>query len=150
MAVDAMETLITHPNIDVFVLVAGGGDYTPLVQRLREFGKWVVGVGTEASASDRLVSVCSQYAYWGTLVAEVDPSARAAVEAAFDIAAVEHLLRAAMSQATRPEPTAGWLKEQDAQAASTPPSTSATTAARTSAPSSTAGHAWSRSQGHQA
>lgn len=42
----------------MFVLVAGDGDYTPLVQRLREFGKHVVGVGTEANASSRLVSVC--------------------------------------------------------------------------------------------
>ena len=59
MAVDAMETLIVHPDISVFVLVSGDGDYSPLVQRLREFGKWVVGVGTEANASRKLVSVCS-------------------------------------------------------------------------------------------
>jgi uncharacterized LabA/DUF88 family protein len=51
MAVDAMETLIVHPEVSVFVLVSGDGDYSPLVQRLREFGKWVVGVGTEANAS---------------------------------------------------------------------------------------------------
>lgn len=49
MAVDAMETLITHPEITVHILVAGDGDYSPLVQRLREFGKVVIGVGTEAS-----------------------------------------------------------------------------------------------------
>lgn len=55
------ETLITHPEVSVFVLVAGDGDYTPLMQRLREFGKHVVGVGTEANASPRLVSVCSEY-----------------------------------------------------------------------------------------
>ena len=75
MAVDAMEALITHPQIDTFVLVAGDGDYTPLVQRLREYGKRVIGVGTQASASPRLVAVCSEYKYWGTLVAEVDPDA---------------------------------------------------------------------------
>src|SRR5262249_21758206 len=51
MAVDAMETLIVHPEVSVFILVSGDGDYSPLVQRLREFGKWVVGVGTEANAS---------------------------------------------------------------------------------------------------
>ena len=76
MAVDAMETLIVHPEISVFVLVSGDGDYSPLVQRLREFGKWVVGVGTEANASRKLVSVCSEYKYWGTLVAEVEPEVR--------------------------------------------------------------------------
>jgi uncharacterized LabA/DUF88 family protein len=78
MAVDAMETLIVHPDISVFVLVSGDGDYSPLVQRLREFGKWVVGVGTEANASRKLVSVCSEYKYWGTLVAEVEPEVRPA------------------------------------------------------------------------
>ena len=76
MAVDAMETLIVHPEVSVFILVSGDGDYSPLVQRLREFGKWVVGVGTEANASRKLVSVCSEYKYWGTLVAEVEPAAR--------------------------------------------------------------------------
>src|ERR1700748_305160 len=42
MAVDAMETLIVHPEVSVFILVSGDGDYSPLVQRLREFGKWGV------------------------------------------------------------------------------------------------------------
>lgn len=60
MAVDAMEALITHPEISTYILVAGDGDYSPLVQRLREYGKTVIGVGTEASASPRLVAVCSE------------------------------------------------------------------------------------------
>ncbi|PJE93807.1 NYN domain-containing protein [Streptomyces carminius] len=112
MAVDAMETLIAHPDVTVFVLVAGDGDYTPLVQRLREYGKWVVGVGTDASASRRLVSVCSEYKYWGTLVAEVDPGARAARDAAFDIEAAESLLVSAMQQATTATPTAASVKNR--------------------------------------
>ncbi|MDQ3787063.1 MAG: NYN domain-containing protein [Actinomycetota bacterium] len=61
MAVDAMETLINHPDIGAFVLVTGDSDFTPLVAKLREFGKHVVGVGAEAVASPRLVSVCSEY-----------------------------------------------------------------------------------------
>lgn len=98
MAVDAMETLISHPDIAEYILVAGDGDYSPLVQRLREFGKAVVGVGTQATASARLVSVCTEYKYWGTLVADVDPTATTAttaVAAAFDIHdAVDLLVRA--------------------------------------------------------
>lgn len=85
MAVDAMETLITQPEISTFLLVAGDGDYTPLVQRLREYGKRVIGVGTQASASPRLVAVCSEYKYWGTLVAEVDPAAPQPDSKKFDI-----------------------------------------------------------------
>jgi hypothetical protein len=110
MAVDAMETLIVHPEISVFVLVSGDGDYSPLVQRLREFGKWVVGVGTEANASRKLVSVCSEYKYWGTLVAEVEPEARPT--AAFDISEAEQLLVRAFEESSSETLTAGGLKSK--------------------------------------
>jgi hypothetical protein len=112
MAVDAMETLIVHPEVSVFVLVSGDGDYSPLVQRLREFGKWVVGVGTEANASRKLVSVCSEYKYWGTLVAEVEPAARPQVNAAFDISAAEALLVRAFEESGLDSMTAGGLKSK--------------------------------------
>ena len=110
MAVDAMETLIVHPEISVFVLVSGDGDYSPLVQRLREFGKWVVGVGTEANASRKLVSVCSEYKYWGTLVAEVVPAARPT--AAFDLGEAEQLLVRAFDESNVETMTAGGLKSK--------------------------------------
>ena len=110
MAVDAMETLIVHPDVSVFILVSGDGDYSPLVQRLREFGKWVVGVGTEANASRKLVSVCSEYKYWGTLVAEVEPEARPV--AAFDIADAERLLVRAFGESSSDTLTAGGLKSK--------------------------------------
>ena len=112
MAVDAMETLIVHPEISVFILVSGDGDYSPLVQRLREFGKWVVGVGTEANASRKLVSVCSEYKYWGTLVAEVEPEVRPALNAAFDIATAEQLLVRAFEESNAETMTAGGLKSK--------------------------------------
>jgi hypothetical protein len=110
MAVDAMETLIVHPEVSVYVLVSGDGDYSPLVQRLREFGKWVVGVGTEANASRKLVSVCSEYKYWGTLVAEVEPAARPA--AAFDVSAAEALLARVFEESGSETMTAGGLKSK--------------------------------------
>ncbi|HEX3195442.1 MAG TPA: NYN domain-containing protein [Streptosporangiaceae bacterium] len=110
MAVDAMETLIVHPEVSVFILVSGDGDYSPLVQRLREFGKWVVGVGTEANASRKLVSVCSEYKYWGTLVAEVEPAARPV--AAFDITDAERLLVRALEESGVETMTAGGLKSK--------------------------------------
>jgi hypothetical protein len=110
MAVDAMETLIVHPEVSVFILVSGDGDYSPLVQRLREFGKWVVGVGTEANASRKLVSVTSEYKYWGTLVAEVEPEARPT--AAFDIGEAEQLLTRAFEESSAETLTAGGLKSK--------------------------------------
>ncbi|MDQ3151421.1 MAG: NYN domain-containing protein [Actinomycetota bacterium] len=110
MAVDAMETLIAHPDVGVFILVTGDSDYSPLVARLREHGKHVVGVGTEPNASARLVSVCSRYKFWGTLVAEVDPSARATAQATFDIADAEALLVRAFERTSTDTPTAGAVK----------------------------------------
>src|SRR5258707_366086 len=98
MAVDAMEVLITHPDVGTFLLVAGDGDYSPLVQRLREWGKWVVGVGTKASASSRLVAVCSEYKYWGTIVAAVNPAVRAEVGANFNIDDAKRLGEAVVSR----------------------------------------------------
>jgi uncharacterized LabA/DUF88 family protein len=110
MAVDAMEVLITHPDVGTFLLVAGDGDYSPLVQRLREFGKRVVGVGTKASASARLVAVCSEYKYWGTIVAAVNPAVRAEVGANFDIADAKRLVAAAMEESPDASATGSWLK----------------------------------------
>lgn len=102
LAIDAMEIAFTRPDVGRFVLIAGDGDYTTLVQRLRELGKRVVGVGTEATTGRRLVSVCSEYRYWPTLVAQFDPRARAAVEAEFDIGNAERLLVNAVRQSSQP------------------------------------------------
>jgi uncharacterized LabA/DUF88 family protein len=112
MAVDAMEVLITHPDVGTYLLVAGDGDYSPLVQRLREFGKRVVGVGTKASASSRLVAVCSEYKYWGTIVAAVNPAVRAEVNANFHIADAERLVVAAMEESPDASATGSWLKSK--------------------------------------
>jgi uncharacterized LabA/DUF88 family protein len=112
MAVDAMEVLITHPDVATFLLVAGDGDYSPLVQRLREFGKRVVGVGTRASASSRLVAVCSEYKYWGTIVAAVNPAVRAEVGANFNIDDAKRLVIASMEEAPDDSATGSWLKSK--------------------------------------
>ena len=112
ITIDAMETLIVHPEIDVFVLVSGDGDYTPLVQRLREYGKHVVGVGTETNANPRLVSVCSEYKYWNALVAQVDPAQRAHPVDDSDITDAENLLVKALKQATVDAPTGSWVKNK--------------------------------------
>jgi uncharacterized LabA/DUF88 family protein len=112
MAVDAMEVLITHSEVSTFLLVAGDGDYSPLVQRLREFGKRVVGVGTRASASKRLIAVCSEYKYWGTIVAAVEPSVRAEVGANFDIADAKRLITAALDDSPSASANGGWLKSK--------------------------------------
>lgn len=76
MVVDAMEVLITHSDVTVFILVTGDSDYSPLVHRLRAFGKHVVGVGSQANTSQRLVSVCSEYTYWSSILTDVASTGR--------------------------------------------------------------------------
>jgi NYN domain-containing protein/OST-HTH/LOTUS domain-containing protein len=92
LAVDAMETLMTHPEVGVFVLVTGDSDYTPLVGRLREYGKHVIGVGAQPNASTHLVQACSEYKFWATIVARVQPNTPPATQPGFRIADAEQLL----------------------------------------------------------
>lgn len=110
MAVDAMETLITHPAIGAFVLVTGDSDFSPLVSRLREFGKHVIGVGAETAVSARLVSVCSEYKLWRSIVARVESDAAPAAQPDFRLADAERLLVTAMEQASTATPTASQVK----------------------------------------
>ncbi len=112
LAVDAMETLMTHPEVGVFVLVTGDSDYTPLVGRLREYGKHVIGVGAQASASSHLVQACSEFKYWATILAQVEPAARPAVAATFNIADAEQLLIRAFHALGADTATAGGLKNK--------------------------------------
>ncbi|HWR45998.1 MAG TPA: NYN domain-containing protein [Pseudonocardiaceae bacterium] len=110
MAVDAMETLITHPAVGAFVLVTGDSDFSPLVSRLREFGKHVIGVGAEAAVSARLVSVCSEYKLWRSIVARVEPDAQPGTQPGFRLLDAERLLVTAMEQASTLTPTASQVK----------------------------------------
>jgi hypothetical protein len=111
LTVDAMETLSIHPSVDAFVLVSGDSDFSPLVAKLREFGKHVVGVGAETAASARLVAVCSEYALWGDIVARVEP-APTATPAPDDggLRAAEALLVKAMNDLDKATPTASQVK----------------------------------------
>lgn len=111
LTVDAMETLSIHPSVDAFVLVSGDSDFSPLVAKLREFGKYVVGVGAETAASPRLVAVCSEYTLWGTIVARVEPApATTSAPRANELAAGEALLVKAMNDLGKATPTASQVK----------------------------------------
>jgi uncharacterized protein (TIGR00288 family) len=69
MAVDAMELAYARDHVDNFVIVSGDSDFTPLVGKLRELNKRVIGVGNRESASDLLVANCDEFIYYDTLVA---------------------------------------------------------------------------------
>lgn len=111
LTVDAMETLSIHPSVDAFVLVSGDSDFSPLVAKLREFGKYVVGVGAETAASPRLVAVCSEYTLWGDIVARVEPAPTTTpAPEQSGLLAAEALLVQAMNELDKATPTASQVK----------------------------------------
>lgn len=61
LAIDALELVFTRPEINTFILLSGDSDFSSLVVKLKEYGKWVIGVGIRESASDQLVQNCDEY-----------------------------------------------------------------------------------------
>ncbi len=74
LAVEAMETLYTHPEIATYILVTGDGDFSVLVQRLRNHHKTVIGVGVRDAAARSLVEACDEYIFYDDLLAERQPA----------------------------------------------------------------------------
>ncbi|MDX1394370.1 MAG: NYN domain-containing protein [Gemmatimonadota bacterium] len=61
LAIDACELVFTRPEIGTFILLSGDSDFSSLVLKLKEYGKYVIGVGLQESASDILVQNCDEY-----------------------------------------------------------------------------------------
>ena len=68
MVVDAMELCYAKAHIDVFVLASGDSDFSPLVSKLRENDKYVIGFGVKNSVSALLVSNCDEFIYYEDIV----------------------------------------------------------------------------------
>src|SRR3954471_2225300 len=73
MVVDALDLCYTKAHVDTFVIVSGDSDFSPLVSKLRENNKTVIGVGVKKSTSDLLVSACDEFIYYDDLVREEKP-----------------------------------------------------------------------------
>ena len=67
LAVDAMELVFTRPEIGTFILLSGDSDFSSLVLKLKEYGKYVIGVGIRESSSDLLVQNCDEYYSYNAL-----------------------------------------------------------------------------------
>ena len=78
MVVDALDLCYTKGHVDTFVIVSGDSDFSPLVSKLRENAKNVIGVGVKNSSSDLLVSNCDEFIYYDDLVREDEVKRRAA------------------------------------------------------------------------
>jgi uncharacterized protein (TIGR00288 family) len=61
MAIDALELIFIRPEIGTFILLTGDSDFSSLVLKLKEYGKYVIGVGLQESSSDILVQNCDEY-----------------------------------------------------------------------------------------
>ena len=72
MVVDALDLCYTKAHVDTFVIVSGDSDFSPLVSKLRENNKIVVGVGVKNSASDLLVANCDEFIYYDDLVRQAE------------------------------------------------------------------------------
>src|SRR4026208_1303486 len=68
MVVDALDLCYTKEHIDTFVIISGDSDFSPLVSKLRENAKTVIGVGVKSSTSDLLMSNCDEFIFYDDLV----------------------------------------------------------------------------------
>ena len=74
LAIDAMELVFTRPEIGTFILLSGDSDFSSLVIKLKEYGKYVIGVGIRESSSDLLVQNCDEYYSYNALAGLVKSS----------------------------------------------------------------------------
>jgi len=68
MVVDALDLCYTKAHVDTFVIISGDSDFSPLVSKLRENNKFVIGVGVKSSTSDLLIANCDEFIYYDDLV----------------------------------------------------------------------------------
>jgi uncharacterized protein (TIGR00288 family) len=68
MVVDALDLCYTKEHVDTFVLITGDSDFSPLVSKLRENNKTVIGVGVKSSTSDLLIANCDEFIYYDDLI----------------------------------------------------------------------------------
>jgi uncharacterized LabA/DUF88 family protein len=71
LVVDALDLCYTKSHVDTFVIISGDSDFSPLVSKLRENAKRVIGVGVKQSTSDLLVANCDEFIFYDDLVREV-------------------------------------------------------------------------------
>ena len=73
MVVDALDLCYTKSHVDTFVIVSGDSDFSPLVSKLRENNKVVIGMGVKNSSSDLLIANCDEFIFYDDLVRKKKP-----------------------------------------------------------------------------
>ncbi len=77
MVVDALDLCYTKSHVDTFVVISGDSDFSPLVSKLRENNKVVIGVGVQKSTSDLLIANCDEFIFYDDLVREAEKQRQA-------------------------------------------------------------------------
>ncbi|HSH27669.1 MAG TPA: NYN domain-containing protein [Wenzhouxiangella sp.] len=77
MVVDALDLCYTKSHVDTFVIISGDSDFSPLVSKLRENDKMVIGVGVKNATSDLLIANCDEFIFYDDLVREAEGPRRA-------------------------------------------------------------------------
>jgi uncharacterized protein (TIGR00288 family) len=78
MVVDALDLCYTKGHVDTFVIISGDSDFSPLVSKLRENAKTVIGAGVKNSTSDLFINNCDEFLYYDDLVRREPSKSRAA------------------------------------------------------------------------
>jgi uncharacterized protein (TIGR00288 family) len=80
MVVDALDLCYTKSHVDAFVIISGDSDFSPLVSKLRENNKVVIGVGVRKSTSDLLTANCDEFIFYDDLVQEQEQKKKRAAK----------------------------------------------------------------------
>src|SRR3954471_20648346 len=129
MVVDALDLCYTKSHVDTFAIISGDSDFSPLVSKLRENDKTVIGIGVKQSTSDLFITNCDEFIYYDDLVrgeqakkrrpaAPVAPTAKApaakenslSVDRALDL--LTHTIDALRSERGEDYPIRGSLVKQ--------------------------------------
>jgi uncharacterized protein (TIGR00288 family) len=82
MVVDALDLCYSKGHIDIFALLSGDSDFSPLVSKLKENNKRVIGSGVKSSTSNLLISACDEFIYYDDLIREAAKTKTPDVKAA--------------------------------------------------------------------
>jgi len=103
MVVDALDLCYTKEHLDTFVIVSGDSDFSPLVSKLRENNKTVIGVGVKSSTSDLLMSNCDEFIFYDDLARDEESSRQRKHKAPVKKKSTAKKSSGTQSEATKPE-----------------------------------------------
>jgi len=108
MVVDALDLCYTKQHLDTFIIISGDSDFSPLVSKLRENAKTVIGVGVKNSTSDLFINNCDEFLYYDDLVRRTEQRRKPATPKPL----VGGSLPAATTAGSAPKGSAGPTREQ--------------------------------------